>query len=62
LAVASGNTPPETVVEKVWVKYQKRINRPKLMSMCGNHNSSVADDDDRSVIEQGDLEVEIDDE
>jgi hypothetical protein len=29
--------------------------------MCGNHNSSVADDD-RSVIEQGDLEVEIDDE
>jgi uncharacterized protein YifE (UPF0438 family) len=50
------------VVEKVWVKYQKRINRPKLVSIWGNHNSSVADDDDRSVIEQGDFEVEIDDE
>ena len=62
LAVASGTTPPETVAEKAWVKYQKRINRPKLVSICGNHNSSVADEGESNVIEQGDIEVEIDDE
>jgi uncharacterized protein YifE (UPF0438 family) len=62
LAVAFGNTPPESVAEKAWMKYQKRINRPKLVSICGNHNTSVADDDESNVIEQGDIEVEIDDE
>ena len=60
LAVALHNKTPETVAEKAWVKYQKRINRPKLLSICGNHNSSVADEGEINVIEQGDIEVKID--
>lgn len=60
LAAAFGNKEPESITEKAWVKYQKRINRPKLGSIYGQHNSDV-DDDDQGVIEDGDIEVELDD-
>ena len=60
LAVVYGTEPPETVAEKAWMKYQKRINRPKLMSICGNYNSGVSDEGESNEIEQGDIEVEID--
>ena len=59
LAAAFGKKEPEGAAEKAWVKYQKRINRPKLGSVYGNHRPIVADDDD--TIEQDDVEVEIDD-
>ncbi|MFT5838351.1 MAG: hypothetical protein ACI9UT_000843 [Flavobacteriales bacterium] len=62
LAAAYGNKDAETVAEKAWMKYQKRINRPKLAGICDNHNSSIADDGEGNVIEQGDIEVKIDDE
>jgi uncharacterized protein YifE (UPF0438 family) len=61
LAAAFGNKEPETAAEKAWVKYQKRINRPKLGNVYGNHRPVVSDDDNDSI-EQDDLEVEIDDE
>ncbi|RUO76601.1 hypothetical protein CWI84_11430 [Idiomarina tyrosinivorans] len=35
LQVAKGEKAPETLVEKTWVKYQTRINRPKVASMYG---------------------------
>lgn len=43
LAVAKGEQAPETAVEKAWMKYQARINRPKVGSMYGR--SKVVDDD-----------------
>ena len=64
LAAAFGNKEPEGAAEKAWVKYQKRINRPKLGSVYGNHRPALADIDseDDDTIEQDDMEVEIDDE
>jgi uncharacterized protein YifE (UPF0438 family) len=62
LAAAYGNKDAETVAETAWMKYQKRINRSKLAGICDNHNSSTADDGEGNVIEQGDIEVKIDDE
>jgi uncharacterized protein YifE (UPF0438 family) len=61
LAAAYGKKEPEGVAEKTWVKYQKRINRPKLGNVYGNHRPVVAKDDivDDETIEQDDVEVEI---
>jgi len=63
LAAAFGKKEPEGAAEKAWVKYQKRINRPKLGSVYGNHRPILAEEDsvDDETIEQDDLEVEIDD-
>jgi len=57
LAAAFGNKEPEGAVEKAWVKYQKRINRPKLGSVYGNHRSTSVNDA-RDTNEQEDTEVE----
>jgi uncharacterized protein YifE (UPF0438 family) len=64
LAAAFGKKEAEGAAEKAWVKYQKRINRPKLGSVYGNHRTVVADDDSENddAIVQDELEVEIDDE
>lgn len=61
LAAAFGNKEPEGAIEKAWVKYQKRINRPKLGSVYGNHRSahrSTMADDNADTSEQEDIEVE----
>lgn len=64
LAAAFGTKEPEGAAEKAWVKYQKRINRPKLGSVYGNHRPVLVDDDNDNdeTIEQDGMEVEIDDE
>lgn len=64
LSAAFGKKEPEGAAEKAWVKYQKRINRPKLGSVYGNHRPVVTDDDSagEEVIEQDGLELEMDDE
>ena len=64
LAAAFGNKEPEGAAEKAWVKYQKRINRPKLSCVYGNHRPAVADNDSEDVdtIVLDDLEVEMNDE
>ena len=59
LAVATGKKAPESVVEKAWMKYQSRINRPKVGSMYGR--SKVVDDDgdyDSAGSTEDDLVVE----
>lgn len=57
LAVARGDQAPATAVEKAWMKYQTRINRPKVGSMYGR--SKVYDDTDYSAsTEDDDLVVE----
>lgn len=59
LAAIHGAKAPETAAEKAWVKYQKRINRPKMGSIYGSHRTSLDDED--SVVEDNDLEIEMDD-
>ncbi|RTE85699.1 MULTISPECIES: DUF413 domain-containing protein [Gammaproteobacteria] len=59
LAVAKGEKPAETDVEKAWAKYQGRINRPKVGSMYGR--SKVVEDDsdyDSAGSTEDDLVVE----
>ena len=59
LAVALGNKEAETQVEKAWVKYMARINRPKVGSMYGR--SKVVEDDsdyDSASSTEDDLVVE----
>lgn len=59
LAVATGQKEAETVVEKAWMKYQKRINRPKVGSMYGR--SKIVEDDndyDSAGSTEDDLVVE----
>ena len=60
LASLHGEKAPETTAEKAWLKYQKRINRPKMGSIYGSHRTSLGEDDD-SAVEDSDLEIEMDD-
>lgn len=53
MAAAFGEKEPENVIERAWVKYQKRINRPKMGSI--NNSRVIKLDCDEEV-----LDVEID--
>lgn len=58
LAVAKGEQAPMTPVEKAWVKYQARINRPKVGSMYGRSKVYEDESDYSASIEDDDLVVE----
>jgi uncharacterized protein YifE (UPF0438 family) len=62
LAAAFGQKDPETIAERAWVKYQKRINRPKLGSIYGNKPTQLVDDDtdDDVIADDSELEVDVD--
>lgn len=52
LKAAYGEAEPSTPMEKAWVKYQNRINRPKMGNIYGNtHASSGNDVDEDDVID-----------
>lgn len=61
LATAFGKQDPQSIAEKAWVKYQKRINRPKMGSIYGSHKASVEVDGDNTD-EDDDISIELDDE
>ena len=57
LQVALGTQAPESVVEKAWMKYQQRLNRPRVGSMYGRcrpvqDDYSGAGTEDDLVIEE----------
>lgn len=58
LAVARGEQGAVTPVEKAWVKYQARINRPKVGSMYGRTKVYDDDTDYSATTEDDDLVVE----
>lgn len=61
LQVAFLHSEPETLAERAWVKYQKRINRPKLGSVYGSKRTVLEDDeDDVEVGSDDDVELEVD--
>ncbi len=60
LNVALGGEEPVNVADKAWLKYQKRINRPKYGSIYGS-KASVNDEEMDTVSEDSDLEIEMDD-
>ena len=58
LEAAFNRKEPETPAEKAWVKYQKRINRPKLGSIYGHKKAEISDDDD-TIDDDSELEIDV---
>ena len=61
LKAAYGHQEPETAMEKAWVRYQRRINRPKMGSIYGSSKVASNDDDDESVSDIEDSDIITDD-
>ncbi|WP_395345203.1 DUF413 domain-containing protein [Ningiella sp. W23] len=54
LNAAKGDCAPQSAAERAWLKYQKRINRPKAGSIYGTRKNSVTDD------AEGEMAMDID--
>ncbi|MBT1450212.1 DUF413 domain-containing protein [Glaciecola sp. XM2] len=63
LSSALGQTEPASVAERAWLKYQKRINRPKAGSIYGTKkvSSSSSSDDEVLMDADDDMGIELDD-
>ena len=64
LESALGHREPATPQERVWLKYQRRINRPKTASIYGSQKPIIEDSDDDSdsaISDNSDLDVDISD-
>jgi uncharacterized protein YifE (UPF0438 family) len=62
LASALGETDPQTPAERAWLRYQKRINRPKAGSIYGTRKASDNSSDDDMLVDVEDgLDIELDD-
>lgn len=55
IGVAHGQVEASTPEEKVWLKYQKRINRPKAASIYGSKKVAVAESDEDMTPDDTDL-------
>ncbi|MBU3024041.1 DUF413 domain-containing protein [Aestuariibacter sp. A3R04] len=55
IKVAHGQLEATTPEEKVWLKYQKRINRPKAASIYGSKKVAVIESDDDITSDDTDL-------
>ncbi|WP_371195621.1 DUF413 domain-containing protein [Glaciecola sp. SC05] len=62
LASALGQVEPQNPAERAWLRYQKRINRPKAASIYGTRKAADnnSDDDMLADVEDG-LDIELDD-
>lgn len=62
LAAAHGDIEPQDVAQRAWLKYQKRINRPKTGSIYGTKKAASQEDDDSLVSDiDDDFEIDYDD-
>ncbi|WP_017443737.1 DUF413 domain-containing protein [Gayadomonas joobiniege] len=57
IAVMQGRVEPQTVPEKAWLKYQSRLNRPKLGSLYGNKKATYTSDEDDAIEVDDDTEL-----
>lgn len=61
LDAALGVSIPNTPEEKAWVKYQNRINRPKMASIYGAKRPAIEEvDGDDDISDNTDLDIELD--
>lgn len=61
LAAAHGVTNPETTAQRAWLKYQKRINRPKTGSIYGTKKVAPQESEDDLVNDiDDDIDLDID--
>lgn len=62
LASAHGDIEPQDVAQRAWLKYQKRINRPKTGSIYGTMKAASQEDDDSLVSDiDDDFDIDYDD-
>ena len=61
LQAAYGQREPVTSAEKAWVKYQKRINRPKTASIYGSTKPADVDSDSDIIDDDSPIEIGLDD-
>lgn len=61
LEAAYGRSEPESIMERAWVKYQKRINRPKMGNIYGSSKVTSNDDADDAIDDVEDSDIVIDD-
>jgi uncharacterized protein YifE (UPF0438 family) len=62
LSSALGQSEPQSAAERAWLKYQRRINRPKAGSIYGTSKAAEASQDDDILADVEDsLDIEMDD-
>jgi hypothetical protein len=61
LAAAHGDIEPQDIAQRAWLKYQKRINRPKTGSIYGTKRVASQEDDDLVSDIDDDVDMDIDD-
>jgi uncharacterized protein YifE (UPF0438 family) len=61
LAAAHGDIEPKDTAQRAWLKYQKRINRPKTGSIYGTKKVASQEDDDLVNDIDDDVNIDIDD-
>jgi uncharacterized protein YifE (UPF0438 family) len=61
LNVAHGRIEPENTAQRAWIKYQKRINRPKTGSIYGTKKTQSNNVDDELVSDIDDIDINLDD-
>ena len=60
LAVAHGAMEPQDTIQRAWIKYQKRINRPKAGSIYGTTKTASSADSDEDLVSDLDDDLDID--
>lgn len=61
IACALGQLEPQTIAQKAWLKYQKRINRPKYASIHGTRKASSERKGDELVNDiDDDIDIDLD--
>jgi uncharacterized protein YifE (UPF0438 family) len=61
LDAVHGRIEPETAAQRAWIKYQKRINRPKTGSIYGTNKVVSQNVDDELVTDVDDIDLDVDD-
>lgn len=61
LQAAHGQKEPENIVERAWLKYQKRINRPKAGSIYGSKKAALEDTEEDEISDDSDMSITIGD-
>lgn len=59
LQAAFAERPPQNNAERAWLKYQQRINRPKMASIYGNRKAELGEDDE-SVSSSDTQDIQLD--
>lgn len=61
MAAIRGDIPPQDTAQSAWIKYQKRINRPKTDSINGTKKVASIDEDELVVSTEDDDDMDFDD-